>query len=398
MSELPEEIVSTPEELASCCAHLARHREFGFDTEFVGEDSYHPHLCLIQAAAPDRLFLIDPLSTGPLDAFWNLVVDPSRVVVVHAGREEVRLCRLGAGKTPGNLFDLQIAAGLVGMTYPLGHGPLVGQVLGVHLSKNETRTEWRDRPLTPAQIRYAFDDVRFLLRAWEKLSGRLEKLGRTEWAREEFERLARTASPEEPAAEERWRKLRGIGSLDRRRLAVVRALFNWREDTAARTNRPARTIVRDDLIVEIARRNPTTEHDLQTLRGLPRRDLTAILQAVVQARELPLDVCPEAMERDQDPPQVLLTANVLMAVLGDVCARLRLAPNLVASNQDVKRLVRARFLGAHLPIDVPLTQGWRADAILPELLAVLDGRRMVRIADVTAPAPFAYVPAADKEA
>ena len=113
-------------------------------------------------------------------------MDPSRVVVVHAGREEVRLCRLGAGKTPGNLFDLQIAAGLVGMTYPLGHGPLVGQVLGVHLSKGETRTEWRDRPLTPEQIRYAFDDVRYLLQTWEKLSSRLEKMCRTEWARRSF--------------------------------------------------------------------------------------------------------------------------------------------------------------------------------------------------------------------
>jgi ribonuclease D len=396
MSDLPEEIVAAPGELAACCAHLSRHPHFGFDTEFVGEDTYHPRLCLIQAAAPDRLFLIDPLSTGPLDAFWRLVVDPSRVVVVHAGREEVRLCRLGAGKTPGNLFDLQIAAGLVGMTYPLGHGTLVGQVLGVHLSKGETRTEWRDRPLTPEQIRYAFDDVRFLLRTWEKLSGRLEKMGRTEWAREEFDRLARTASPEEPAAEEKWRKLRGIGSLDRRRLAVVRALFHWRDETAERTNRPARTIVRDDLIVEIARRNPKQERDLETLRGLPRRDLAAIVQAVNQARELPLEECPAAMERDQDPPQVLLTAGVLTAVLGDVCARLRLAPNLVASNQDVKRLVRARFLGAALPAELPLTQGWRADAILPELLAVLDGRRMVRVADVTAPAPFAYVEAAGK--
>ncbi len=142
-----EEIISTPEELTACCADLAAQPHFGFDTEFVGEDTYHPRLCLVQAAAPDRLFLIDPLSTGPLDAFWRLVVDPAVVTVVHAGREEVRLCRLWTGQTPGNLFDLQLAAGLVGLTYPLGHGPLIGQLLGVHLSKGETRTEWRRRPL-----------------------------------------------------------------------------------------------------------------------------------------------------------------------------------------------------------------------------------------------------------
>ena len=251
--------------------------------------------------------------------------------------------------------------------------------------------------MTPEQIRYAFDDVRCLLAAWGKLSGRLESMGRTEWAREEFERLAHNASPEEPAAEEKWRKLRGLGSLDRRRLALVRALFHWREDAAARTNRPARSIVRDDLIIEIARRNPTRGRDLQTLRGLPHRDIEAIVQTVAQARELPMEECPAPMERDQDPPQVLLAASVMTAVLGDVCARLRLAPNLVASNQDVKRLVRARFVGAALPTDMPLTQGWRADAILPELLPVLDGSRLVRIADVTAAAPFAYV-AADEGA
>ena len=150
-------------------------------------------------------------------------MDPAVVDVVHAGREEVRLCRLWTGQTPGNLFDLQLAAGLVGLTYPLGHGPLIGQVLGVHLSKGETLTEWRRRPLTPEQIRYAFDDVRCLLPAWKKLSGTPRKAGPDGVAREEFDRLARTASPEEPAAEERWRKLRGLGSLDRRRLAVVRA-------------------------------------------------------------------------------------------------------------------------------------------------------------------------------
>ena len=108
------------------------------------------------------------------------------------------------------------------------------------------------------------------------------------------------------------------------------------------------------------------------------------------AAKLPPEEWPAAAERDQDPPQVALIADVLTAVLGDVCARLRLAPNLVASNQDVKLLVRARFAGGPLPDDTPLTQGWRAAAILPELLAVLEGRRTLRIADLTAAAPFAY--------
>jgi ribonuclease D len=389
MSSPREEMVTRPEELAECCAYLANCPAIGMDTEFVGEDSYHPRLCLVQVATPERLILIDPLSAGPLDAFWSLVIDPARVVVVHAGREEVRLCRLLAGQVPGNLFDLQLAAGLVGLTYPLGHANLVNQVLKVQIAKGETLTEWRHRPLTPEQIRYAYDDVRFLLPLWEKLSARLEKLGRAAWAREEFASLAEAAAPDDPVGE-RWRKLRGLGSLDRKRLAVVRALYAWREERAAQANRPARTIVRDDLLVEIARRNPTRERDLQVVRGLAKRDLDTIVRVVIEARALPPEQYPAPAERDQDPPQVTLVTNILTAVLGDLSARNHLAANLVASTTDVRLLVRARLAGVPLPLSSGLTHGWRAEHILPELLAVLDGRRAVRIQNVRADAPLAY--------
>jgi ribonuclease D len=386
--ELPEQIVTRPEELDACCATLAACRLFGFDTEFVGEDTYHPRLCLVQVATAQRLFLIDPLTVGPLDRFWGLIIDPANRVVVHAGREEVRLCRLWTGRTPGDLFDLQIAAGLVGFPYPLGHAALVQQLLGVQLAKGETRTEWRDRPLTPRQIRYAFDDVRYLLPLYRSLADRLTQLGRMEWAREEFARLAAYAAPEEPAVE-KWRKLRGIGSLDRRGLAILRELCHWREATAARTNRPARTILRDDLLSEIARRGPSQERDLQVIRGVPRRDLPAIVEAVRRARALALEECPPLVGREQDPPQVPLLAGVLGAVLGDFCARNHLAANLVASGQDVKVLVRAHVQGGGPPTESLLVQGWRGRHILPELEAVLEGRRSVRVVNVRSESPFA---------
>jgi ribonuclease D len=394
--ELHEHLVTQPDQLAACCERLAAARRFGLDTEFVGEDTYHPRLCLVQVATADGLFLIDPLSAGPLDAFWQLVNDPANLVIVHAGREEVRLCHLWSGRPPGNLFDLQIAAGLIGLTYPIGHGTLVSQLLGVKLSKGETLTEWRSRPLTRAQIRYAFDDVRYLLALWQKLHERLDELGRLEWAREEFERLKDLAAPGDPAAapaNEKWRKLRGLGSLDRRRLAVVRELYHWRDEMAAKSNRPPRTIVRDDLLIEIARRNPTRDQDLHVVRGLAKRDTQAILQAVERARGLPAEQWPRPAEREQDPTQVPLLAGVVSAVLGHLCAERHLAPNLVATGQDVRLLVRSQVAGEPLPAESLLCRGWRAAHVLPELLAVLQGRLSLTVADVTAEAPFALHPA-----
>lgn len=385
---LQEVLVTRPEELSACCKHLAACRRFGFDTEFVGEDTYHPDLCLIQVATPERLILIDPLTVGPLDAFWNLVTDPANQVVVHAGREEVRLCRLWSGKVPGSLFDLQIAAGLVGMTFPLSHGNLVSQLLNVQLSKGETLTEWRYRPLTAAQIRYAFDDVRYLLSSWQKLSARLTELNRADWAAEEFSRLTANSFPEEIQLE-KWRKLKGLGSLDRRRLAVVRALYQWRDVTAGQTNRPIRAICRDDLLIEIAKRLPSKERDLKVIRGLPRRFAPEILEVVEQNRAIPLAECPAVLEREPDPVQLGLITNIVAAVLSNYCARCHLAPNLVAAATDMRHLVRARLQGNAFPEHSLLYQGWRRTHVLPELLAVLEGRATLRVVDVHSEIPLA---------
>ncbi|MBM4070761.1 MAG: ribonuclease D [Planctomycetes bacterium] len=394
MTAEPEEcLVTTAAELAVCCTHLAGCPRIGLDIEFVGEDHYHPQLCLVQVATPEQLYVIDPFSVGPLEDFWKLLVSPGHQVIVHAGREEVRLCRRASGQAPDKLFDLQIAAGLVGLGYPLGHGPLVGQLLGVHLSKVETLTEWRHRPLTSSQIRYALDDVRYLLDLEAQLSQRLTSLKRQAWAEEEFTRFIADVSIDGPALENaKWRKLKGIGSLDRRRLAIVRELFAWRDEEAARLNRPPRTVVRDDLLIEIARRNPTKDRDLHVVRGLAKRHARDLVAAVERARALPLEQCPRPAERDRDPSQVALVVSVLNAVLQDFAVRRQLSASVVATSSDVKELVRTHMVGTELPEDSIWRRGWRAEFVLPELRDILEGKRAIRIGDLACDAPFAFVP------
>ncbi|HXD85080.1 MAG TPA: HRDC domain-containing protein [Urbifossiella sp.] len=389
---LPEQIVAQPEHLAPCLDCLAAAALIGFDTEFVGEDAYRPELCLVQIATEEALFVIDPFSCGPLDRFWKTLTDPEKVVVVHAGREDIRICNFAIGAAPA-IFDVQLAAGLLGYSYPIGYAGLVQDLLGNRMSKGETLTDWRRRPLQPAQLRYAFDDVRYLLPAWKQLTDRLSKHQRLTWAEEEFAAFVRKAVADE-ATTERWRKVKGIGGLDRRQLAIVRAVFGWRDAFAQRVNRPPRMLLRDDLIVEIARRAPKTVDDLQLLRGLPRGEPDAILEAVRHAKQMSAAELPELESRDNDPTQVLLLASLLGVVLSDLCSRKRVASNLVASGQDLKAVVRAMTSGQSLP-DLPLTRGWRAANILPELLAVLDGSHAIRVVKPNSPAPFSYLPTTD---
>src|SRR4051812_27562893 len=124
MAHPAELVITDAAGLEACCADVARCTQVGLDTEFVGEDSYLPKLCLLQLATREALYLLDPFAFNEeeLRPVWELLTDPARVVVLHAGREEVRLCHRAVGRTPANLFDLQIAAGLVGMVYPVGYG------------------------------------------------------------------------------------------------------------------------------------------------------------------------------------------------------------------------------------------------------------------------------------
>jgi len=389
---LPLSEVSVADEraLVEAVAHLRDTDAFGFDTEFVGEDTYRPELCLIQVSTADRLMLIDPFACGPLDEFWALMHDPRRVIVAHAGREEVRMCRFASGRPPANLFDVQIAAGLVGMTYPIGYAGAVQEILGVRLTKGDTLTDWRRRPLSASQVRYAYDDVRYLLPIHARLTNRLTKLNRLPWADEEFTAFVRRATGDEVTVE-RWRKLKGIGALNRRELAVVRAVFGWREGVAERQNRPARSVMRDDILIEVGRRGAKGTDELQHLRGMPRFDTAGILAAVRTAVELTPAQCPERIVGEIDPPQVGTLSALLSVVLADLCEHLKLAQPLVCSQQDLKDLVRARLPGNGLPDDSPFAGGWRADAIRAALEEVLDGKTSVRVADPLAADPLEYL-------
>jgi ribonuclease D len=391
MSSPQELVVASPEQLHECCAQLEQTAQLGFDTEFVGEETYDPQLCLLQISTPHTLYLIDPLSAGALEAFWRLLVDPARVVVVHAGREEVRMCQRATGITPSNWFDLQVAAGLAGYSYPLGHAALVYQILGTQLDKGETLTEWRHRPLSPSQQRYAFDDVRYLLPLWRRLDDKLAKLGRREWAGQEFARIIAQAVPEasNPAQlTDKWRKLRGVGGLDRRRLAMVREMFLVREQIAAEMNRPPRVLVRDDLLIEVARRNPKSAQEVQTIRGMARRFVQPLWEAIEKARALPGEQLPRHAEREQDPPQVGLVVNLLAAILNDFCSRQQLAFALTTTMSDLKELVRGKMQKDRPAETNLLMTGWRKEFVLPLLRDVLEGKRAVRIADLQSETPF----------
>ena len=114
-------------------------------------------------ATLDRIFLIDPTRGLDISPLSDLLADPDIETVVHAGWQDLQLFYQRTGHVPANVFDVQLAAGFAGLSASLAYGKLVQELTGVELEKGEAYTDWCRRPLTDNQLRYAADDVRYLV-------------------------------------------------------------------------------------------------------------------------------------------------------------------------------------------------------------------------------------------
>lgn len=373
------------------CAEISECDLIGFDTEFVSEDRYRPQLCLIQVDAGDCLALIDPLKMDHTKPFWDLLTEPGRTIIAHAAREEARFCFRFTGKPIAGLFDTQLAAGFVGMEYPASLANLVSRLLGKSLPKGETRTNWRTRPLTKDQVRYSLQDVVDLRAMYEKLAKMVKKLDRQTWLEEEIALAQQKVIDGE--TRENWRRVSGASGLNPRQLETVRRLWRWREERARKTDRLPKRVMRDDLIVELAKRGSADEKKIRHIRGLDRRGFNDhygdIAAAIRLALDTPDDQLPRRARGNRRAVSPMLS-QFLSTSIACISRQQKLAPPIVGNADDVREL-----LGYELdpkPDDpVPsLLQGWRGEIVGKTFRKLLAGEIAIRIADVTEPQPLEF--------
>jgi len=366
-------IITTTAELAQRCAAWRQTRFVAIDTEFMRERTYWPQLCLIQVGAPEEAVAIDPLAPGiDLGPFFELLADQAVLKVFHAARQDLEVFYHRTKLLPSPIFDTQIAAMVCGFGESVSYEKLVNKLAGAQVDKTLRFTDWSRRPLTDRQILYALADVSHLRPIYEHLERELERSGRRSWLDEE---LAALNDPKILVVEPReaWRRLKPRSG-NRRFLAILRELAEWREIEAQRRDLPRNRVIRDEALTEIAAHAPERAEELARSRTISPKVAEgpfgdAMLAAVRRARALPDAECPEPPSLDQKAMGGTPLADLLRVLLKMKSEESGVAPRLIASSDDLDRIAAPGDAN-----EVPALHGWRLEVFGSDALALKEGR------------------------
>jgi ribonuclease D len=360
---MPDAIwIDRSEALDSLARILESQPTIGLDTEFLRERTFFPKLCLLQLRAAGQIWCVDTLRIGSLEALMPVLTAPTVRKLIHAARQDLEAVYLTAKQVVSPVFDTQIAAACIGLKPQVGYAELVKTLLDVTIPKGQTRTDWSKRPLTPAQLEYAADDVLYLDAIADVLNERLRKLKREHWVREDCLELEQHRLYE-PDPAQAWERLRGLGQLAPEPRARAKAIAVWREKLARERDLPRAWILSDAALFSIAHANPTGAAALDAVRPMNERFAATLLEALAIASTGTVqDLAPIQDSRPTPEQKALL--DTLSKIVDARAAELQVSAEVLAPRGELKALAMGRR-------DTQVLTGWRLQEIGNQLLAAM---------------------------
>lgn len=306
---------------------------------------------LYQVVSGDTIYLIDPLQINEWEPLVEILEDPGRVIVMHACSEDLELMLHHLDARPAQIFDTQLAHAFTSTDFALSYTNLVLTHIGAEMGKAQTRSDWRKRPLTDAQVHYACEDVAHLLELHERLADRLHALGRHEW----FEETMSSHGRYEPSDPDRYYlSMRKAWRLKGEQLAVLKQLASWRERTAMREDVPRNRVVWDEHLVTFAERRELSEKLIWDLLPKPvarryGKDILAEHRAGRQSEPLPR-LEPPLTQRQGE------VSKALREIARTEAEGHRMSQELLARKRDVERCIRHYLRTGELSSEY---SGWR---------------------------------------
>lgn len=353
------QLIDNDEKLKEFCSILNNQPFITVDSEFIREHCYYPRLCLLQVAYDGEAAIIDPLANLDLTPFFDILQNPDIVKVFHSGRQDIEIFYNLTGHTPKNVFDTQIAAMVCGFTENISYGNLVHDITHVDLDKSQRLTDWSLRPLDESQLKYAICDVTYLVDCYKYLRDYMQKNQRQDWIKEETELLCNEKgyciNPDDA-----WLKIKHTAHSPQF-LAALKFLAAWRERRAQKFNTPRSSILKDDVLLNIASTFPKSINDLKTVRNLKSDIINGKLGAEIidvlneaSHNPMPSEICRADRKQHQGLPnheQSLM--EILKLLLKIKSQEAGVIAKLIADDKDL------RYIILNQPQNTQTMQSWR---------------------------------------
>jgi ribonuclease D len=373
--------LDTAEETSRFLRTITDIDQLALDTEGASFHRFIDRIYLLQLSTRDQTAVIDPLPIGKPQELGTLIEDPGVEIVFHDADYDLRLLHQDYGWQARNIFDTRVAAQLLGIR-AFGLAALLEKYFGVKLDKKHQRADWSLRPLTPDMLEYAAQDTMHLLGLRDRLAEDLRSAGRWEWAREEFRLIEQTRWEGDDDANA-FLRIKGARDLNRRELAVLRELANWRDELARRADRATFRVIGNEPLLELSRLKPTTREALGSVKGVPRglveRSASEILGAIKRGLELPdadLPRFPRAPRWERDP-DFDARVSALRTVRDATATRLDLDPGVLCSRDRLEAVARRNPATIDELIQVAELRRWQIEVLGADVLAALAPHRRV---------------------
>ncbi len=368
-------ILTTTAQIAEFAAELEKHSVIAVDLEADSMHNYREKVCLLQFSTPEKTVLIDPLAGADLSLLRPVLADPQVRKIFHAADYDIRCLARDFAIEINGLFDTMISSQFLGEE-KFGLADVLRKYFAVELDKQYQRADWSKRPMSEGMIRYAAEDTSHLHRLVAELEGQLLEKGRLEWVQEECALLekVRFAVHEGPL----FLRSKGAGTLDRRQLAVLENLLQWRDREAQRRDCPLYKVLGNKSLLQLAKLQPVERKKLSAVEGLSPRLIDRyggkILCAVGLALDLPetdLPVYPRVARRMKDP-QVEKRMNKLKDWRKKVAAQLELDPGVLINNALLDELARKQPRVEQDLGEISLLKNWQRQVLGEGILRTLN--------------------------
>jgi ribonuclease D len=376
-------LVRSADALEEMLSRLMVELAVAVDTESNSLYAYNERVCLLQFSVPGEDYLVDPLAVEDLSPLGTLFGEPAVEKVFHAAEYDVMVLRRDFGFEFTSLFDTMIASRILGWPR-YGLGALLEEHFGITTDKRMQRTNWGRRPLSPEQLEYAQLDTHFLLSLRDRLLAALSADGRLAEARAAFARVAQSEWTERAFDADGFWRIKGTRDLDDSGLAVLRALYIYREQRAQSLDRPPFKVLGDRVLLDMSRQCPRSLSELAHIRGLPRhlppRERRRLLSIIGQGLRDDPPQKPDRASGDR-PDEATFDRYEALRTWRKKRAQARgVEPDVVLSNRTLHILARRNPTSPEALAASGSLSDWERQEYGREIVALL--RRQARIGTI----------------